>query len=468
MAKGQQQGAKAVTLGMFVFAALWLTSTVLLVIMYTGQEDLRKSAADCETFNSKLISQRERSGVAQFQAARPGGPTVVGLLEGARAQTALLASGDETDDVGGVRAKLEQLQQSIQGDGIVPEAGRFQDLSYHESLTMLYEVLKGENALRSEAEARVAELGGEVDRLVEATAQLQSDFEQRTKELSDQFAEAEAQRGQYRTEKDEQLAALQRGYEDRRSENDADLTRERQQNTALQQEVDRLESRLVALQEQVGDQLIGPKALATARTPDGSILQHIPGDEFVFIDLGQRAKLVRGMRFAVYSGGKEIPLDGRAKAQIEVVAIDPASSECRIVRQAAGEVILPGDLIANPIYDPQREVRFLVLGEFDLDHDGLSDGDGVERIGALVTEWGGTLTSDITAMLDFVVVGRSPRRPRPPRDQTPEATERFDRLQGQYDKYVQTLQSAGTLQIPVLRQEVFLNFLGYADRYASR
>ena len=41
MAKGQQQGVNAITVWMIVFVALWLTSTVFLVILYTGQEELR-------------------------------------------------------------------------------------------------------------------------------------------------------------------------------------------------------------------------------------------------------------------------------------------------------------------------------------------------------------------------------------------------------------------------------------------
>lgn len=464
MAKGQSQGGGAVTIGMFVFVALWLASTVVLIILYTNQEDLKQLAETLKQDNQRLVSRSERSSIAQFQSAQPGGPTLAGLLEGARAETARLATGSETDDVGSVQTKLDQIRQTVKADGIVPNADQMESLSYHESLEMLYDAFKTENALRTAAEARVAELGGEVDRLVQVSAQLQSDFEQQSQQQSATFAEAEAERARFRDQKDTQLANLERDLDARRKEHDADLTQERQQNAALQSQVERLESRLVALQERVGDKLIGPKALLTARIPDGSIIQHIPGDDFVFINLGRRSKLVLGMRFAVYSASKEIPVDGRAKAQIEVVSIDQDSSECKILRQSSYEVVVPGDVIANPIYDADREVRFLVMGEFDLDHDGSIDPDGTERINALVTDWGGTLSSEITALLDFVVLGREPRRPRPPRDQTPDSIAKYEQMKKTYDAYAQTLHSAATLQVPILRQEVFLNFLGYSNR----
>ena len=49
MARSTQPGGGAGTIWMIVFAALWLTSTVFLVILYTGQEDLRNEAARAQS-----------------------------------------------------------------------------------------------------------------------------------------------------------------------------------------------------------------------------------------------------------------------------------------------------------------------------------------------------------------------------------------------------------------------------------
>jgi hypothetical protein len=150
------------------------------------------------------------------------------------------------------------------------------------------------------------------------------------------------------------------------------------------------------------------------------------------------------------------------------VSIDDQSAECRIVDVARNEVILEGDLIANPIYDSDRAVRFVVLGEFDLDHDGLPDPAGAPIIRSMVTEWGGTLSDELTALTDFVVLGGAPRRPRPVRDAAPEEAERVRAMQQLFDGYHETVRAARTLAIPVLTQEVFLNFLGYTGRQTRR
>jgi hypothetical protein len=210
--------------------------------------------------------------------------------------------------------------------------------------------------------------------------------------------------------------------------------------------------------------MIGPQELSTARQPDGRILTAVPGDEVVYIDLGRNDRLVLGIAFAVYSADDGIPADGRAKARIEVVSIDEEAAECKIVGVAPNEIILEGDLIANPIYEPNRAVGFLVVGEFDLDHDGVLDADGAAAVESLIIEWGGTLSSEVTALTDFVVLGGAPRRPRPLPEGAPEQAERHRMVLQVYDHYVKTAEAARTLAVPILTQEVFLNFLGYTRR----
>jgi hypothetical protein len=129
---------------------------------------------------------------------------------------------------------------------------------------------------------------------------------------------------------------------------------------------------------------------------------------------------------------------------------------------------MQGDWIANPIYDPKRAVTFLVLGSFDLDHDGEPDANGGAQVEAMISDWGGVVTSELTAITDFIVLGGPPRRPTPPRDQSPENLARFNAIQQVYEAYVSAVKEAKALSVPVLRQQVFLNFLGFSDRQASR
>lgn len=469
MARGQRQGVGSMMVWMILFVALWLTSTVVLVILYTGQEELRTENARFAQANERLISRSEQSSLALFQQAKPGGPTVVGLLEGERARTAASATGVESDDAAAVSAKLEGVLGTIQSDAIVPDSRQFAGISFLEALTKLYEVYGVEHAVRSKAEERIAQLEGEVEELLQANGQQKSGFEKRAKEIGDQLADVEADRAEYRRERSTQVAQIEQSAEELRKQHDADLTEERQRTAQLEERVEQLQDRTAALHEKFAPLMIGPEPLAIARRPDGHILMAKPGDDVVYINLGRDDRLVLGLVFAVYastgeSGPARIPPDGRAKAQIRVVSINEQSADCEITRLAPNQVILEGDLIANPVYERDRSVGFLVAGEFDLDHDGVLDADGVETIESLIEQWGGSLSSELTALTDFVVLGRAPRRPRAVTDTASSAqVERNRRMQEAFDRYMTTVSTAKTLAVTVLTQEVFLSFLGYAS-----
>lgn len=468
MAKAQRPGFNAITVWMVVFVGLWLTATVFLVILYTGQEELRSHADRLEEDRAQLVSDSERRSIALFQQARAGGPTVVGLLEGARADTAELATGVAGDDAAAIQNKLDEFLRMIQSDRIVADPDRFDGLSYHEALTMLYQAYSADHGLRMDAEQRLAELEAEVDRLALASTQIKDDLDARAQGFSDQFQEVEADRDRYRNERDAHVVQLEKDFETRRGQHDADLTRARQRNAALEEQVQRLGDRVSTFGKKFGELLPGPEEFATARQPDGRILTAVPGDAVVYVDRGRAHRLTRGLRFAVYSADGGIPRDGRAKAQIEVASISEASAECEIKHVEPGEFITEGDLIANPIYDANRTVSFVVLGQFDLDHNGVPEPTSAAVIEAMITDWGATISSELTALTDFVVVGVAPRRPRPVRDQAPEQVARHNAMQQVYDAYLATIRAAKDLSIPVLTQEVFLNFLGYSNSSARR
>lgn len=467
MAKASQQSIGTLTVWMIVFVAMWLTATVFLVILYTGQEELRNENHRLSEDSRRLISTNERTAVQLVQDAKPEGPTVVGLLESARAQTAELATGTGADDAATVRTKRDQVLDSIIRDGLVSNPKSFTESSLLTGLTMLYETFKAENALRRAADERVIALDAEVAKLAKLNADQKNDLDERAGKLSAQLADAESSRSRYRTERDAAVAKIEQEFAKSLAENDTALRQDRQRLSVLERDNNELQKRFAAQQAKFGEVQVGATELATARRPDGRVLTAIPGDEVVYIDLGQKNKLLLGTRFAVYASETGIPPDGRAKAHLEVVSVAPASAECRIIRVEPNEVVLPGDLIANPVYDPQRSLTFMTIGEFDLDHDGKADSDGVATVQSMITSWGGTLTQELTALTDFVVLGIPPRRPRELTDPTAEQTERQRVVQDQWDRFQRALASAQNLAVPILPQEVFLSFLGYNNRVGA-
>ena len=471
MAKGQQQGIGSITVWMIIFVALWLTSTVFLVILYTGQADLNNELQRLRTANDRLISRAEENSLELVREAAPsrdGGPTVVGLLEGARSQTALLAVGDEANDVETIRRKRDQVMNRIVADRIVPNVDEFENLSLYDGMVRLYEALRTEHDLRQAAEERVEQLETEVTKLTEANAEQKNDFDTRLEELDGRLGQIEADRAAYIAERDETIARIRQDFEKERAQANIDLTTERQYNTDLRRDLGELRKRFIAQQEKFGQVFTGPQDLTTARQADGRILTAFPGDDVVYIDLGAEDRLMLGLQFSVYSAEMGIPPNGQGKAQIEVVSIAPTSAECKIIRTTREDIVLEGDLIANPVYDPKRPITFVTVGEFDLDRDGQYDPDGRATIESMITAWGGVITEELTALTDFLIVGGAPPRPRVSRDVSAGQRAHNEALQQAYDEYLAIVGSARSLSVPAMSQDVFLNFLGCGIRLARR
>ena len=471
MAKGQQQGVGAVTIWMIIFVALWLTSTVFLVILYTGQEDLINELEGLRTDKDRLIDRTEEDSLELVRNARPlrdGGPTVVGLLEGARSDTALLATGNEVDDVETIRRKRDQLVERIVADRIVPSGDEFEGISLFDGMDRLHEALQAEHDLRQAAEERVEELDAEVARLVETNAAQKNDFDARLAELDERLRQIEADRDDYIAQRDETVDRIRQDFERERVQANVDLTEERQANADLRRDLSELRKRFLAQQEKFGQVLAGPEALTTARQADGRVLTAIPGDDVVYIDLGRENRLMLGLQFSVHSAETGIPPDGQGKAQIEVVSIAPNSAECKIVWVEGNGIVLEGDLIANPVYDPRRPITFVTVGQFDLNRDGTYDEEGRATVEALIQAWGGVITDELTALTDFLIVGGAPRQPRTTRDVSTAQRARNEALQRAHDEYVATVESAKSLSVPVMSQDIFLNFMGYGTRVVRR
>lgn len=468
MAKGLKQGSNALIVPMILFVGLWLTSTVLLVILYTGQEELKNANQRLQDDKRRLISSSEQNSVTLFQQASSQGPTVVGLLEQARADLAELATGEPSDDTQAVRGKLDDFLRVVTSDNLLTDSNRFQDLSYAQASDRLYKALTISLTRQTELQNRVTELEGEVDRQVKLNTNQMDQFDMRAQEMSEGLSQAEKGHVKYREERDQQVASIEQEAETRRRQSDADLTEERQLTATLQNTMTLLTERTESLQDKLGEMLAGPEVNSTARSADGAVITAMAGDPIIYINLGRKDRLTLGLKFAVYDSDKGIPKDGRSKAQIEVVTIFSGTAECRILQVHPTQPILAGDVIANPVYDRSRAVEFVVVGEFDLDHDGTNDANGAAAIKSLVADWGGTISDALTAHTDFVVLGVAPRKPRRRADAGGALSARWDAMQETFDQYEQIVATANTLSIPILPQEIFLNFLGYRTRYAGR
>jgi hypothetical protein len=455
-----QAGLTTAHVWMIVFVVLWLVATGLLVWVYTDQETTKKDNDSLRAENSRLISSSERN-LPAFTQGKASGPTVVGLVEGARAETALMASGDEADVPATVQEKTNAILNRIRDDGLVPIPAGFAGLSLVEALNTLYDAYTGLHQRWDEAQTRAEDLNQQVLARTEANERERAAFDEKLGELSEKFAALEADRERFRDEKAGEIAAFDSRIDEIRQQASRDIQEQRSEITRLNSSLREYKTRYAELQTKLGEQQIKPLPLETLRQPDGQVLTAVPGEDIVYVDLGQDARLTLGLQFAVYPAEQGIPADGRAKARIEVVSIYDRSAACKIVAVLGREPIRPGDLIANPIYDHARPLKFMVIGEFDLEHNGRPDDNGIPRIEALIERWGGQIADAVSADVDFMVVGTPPQVPTVLGDASPEFVEHAKTLADAFDHYSDQLEAATGLAIPLLRQEVFMHFLGY-------
>lgn len=439
-----------------ILSLLTLTLFVLTLVFYgqmnRAKRDFQAAQADVDRFIR--ADERERDDIRVIaDAAGDENQSVVAYLRDQLQNT--------MDRVTGLRREtFAQLEGKLAGvDGAGPA-------------TPLLEV--------------VSQRDREIDRLTRAKEQAEST---RDVALSDLGEEVEKIRG-LNARHDETVAALNSEiarYEEEvriyregvgRAETDyiQALASERQdaseRESQLRSERDRLESENLVLQDQV-QALRGERKQDIFRGQpeealvDGEVIAVNLGDQTVSISRGSRDKVVLGMSFSVYAEPTAIRPDPetgaypQGKASIEVIAVDETSSTGRVLFERAGNPIVAGDVLANPIYDPTKVYRFVVFGNFDVNRDARATPQEAAEIRALIEDWGGEVSDELTGDVDFVVLGRPPvLPPQPPTSAPIEVLQQYVRLSEARQRYEALQSQASSTSVPLLNENRLYTLLG--------
>jgi len=454
-------GFTAIHVWLIAFVALWLASTVFLVIVYLDQDKKDTAVANMRADLEKVVSRSARR-LPQFAAAKPGdGNSMADLLESARSRIAELAVGDPDATADVVQESLSEKLQNIRANPRIPDPSVFADASYDEALGHLFDLYRGEAEARDEARETIESLTAELASARETGTKLASDFDADAARLEEQLQELRTDRSRYGSERDAQIDAFEKQLEEIRQQCSDDIQAQRRDNQRLREDYDELLARFSELKAKLGQAQVSPEELATARVGDGIILEVSRDDDVVYIDLGAEHEVTLGLEFAVYDSLTGIPASGEAKARIEVVSVFDQTSQCRIVQRHTLEPVLDGDIIANPIYDRDRPLQFFILGTFDLDGDLKTDPSGDQRIAALIEAWGGVVENRLSGQVDFVVLGGPPKLPRLSPDLDPEDDPQYQAAQRARQAYDRQLDTVQSLALPTLTQSTLLRFLGY-------
>ncbi len=208
-----------------------------------------------------------------------------------------------------------------------------------------------------------------------------------------------------------------------------------------------------------------PREDVAAYRPDGEIISVDLQSNIVFINLGSSSKVYPGLTFAVYDRSAPIPQDGTSKGEIEVFDVAANTATARITSSSKRNPIAQGDIILNLIWDSKTTNRFVVVGDFDFNGDGLIDADAKTKIAQLIENWGGKVEDTVSIDTDYVVLGNEPMpRKKPTLDEIeadPLANEKYEASVKAAEQYKEAKAQAKDLYIPVFNFKRFLNFIGY-------
>lgn len=445
-----------------VAVVLCVVSWIALGILYTSQSKLEQDREAALKDRDTLANPGE---LGRFKAQFGTKPSqsVLGRLAEERIGMAKLVDGQTDRDLATLNFEVASKYGAIKTAKKIDSADKFvPELPLLDAVQALYDSLSKERERRIQAEGDLKQSQEQLSQVTAARDKAVQQFDQAVAAVSAQMKDARTQLAGYQKANEQILETLKTNAS--RAE---DLLRK--QNERHRDEISERETKLGQMRTQLNDALVSLKAirgqpdvLAVARQPDGKIVRALPGDPYVYVNLGAKDHLMLGMTFAVYGAREGVPPSGEGKATIEVTTIYDDVAAGRIVSRRGDLPVLEGDLIANVIYDKNRKHKVVVAGRFDLDGSGIASAEAADRVKAMVQEWGGEVVDAIDTTTDFVVIGQGPAQPIPPgASASPIDKQRYQERVQQYEAFQNMVNEAKSLMVPILNQTQFLNFVGY-------
>ncbi len=415
--------------------------------MKAAKANLREVITDDQLAGSRVMA-------FQSGASAAGQSLVAHIVEQQEAIATLIA-GDPNADLSLLRTLLalseeqtaKQALETLRRD-LAAALSKVQD----QIKTSAQITAAAENA-RLEADARVKIASEEVQRLNATLAPYRASSERALGEIAELKNELIQARDAAQGEFANQLAE------------------EKDKQAVLVATTQSLTERVNTLQKQLEQFRIKPRD--PALLVDGRIVDLGVSDNQVYISLGSKNHVRPGMTFEVYPDASAILYDPKTdrqspgKASIEIIKVGDTTSTARVTRSKRGSSVSRGDVLANAIYSPDYQYKFLVHGKFDVDTDGkVTDGEA-NYIRGKIQEWGGTVLEGdtLTPEVDFVVIGAvPPRRMAQPLGEDSAAYAAYLAEKRAYDAYEELAASAKAAQVPVLNWNRFQILTGAAER----
>ena len=462
-----------------IFVILFVTTTILWIYESAERRNRDDRIADYEKRYAAVVDEATINGpdVAALQQARDQNPQYSGMsaMQVALAQRTELVKRVAPTATTPAQAKTridDAMARATAPDVKAANAQVAPTMGLADAVTAMANRLASLNQEREQLAKSLEAAKGETAQVIAQRDELLKQKDAEIAKANQQLQEGMTQLAGFRQQTEGTVEQI-------RTSSNTTLTQSQQQNEQLTGQLNQananikqLQSQIETLQRRLGDIRVNPNE-ATVQKPDGEIVR-LPGNNLAVVNLGLGDQIVQGMTFEVYDKYAGVPALGadgtregempKGKASLEVVRIGPGFSECRIIRQERGHNLVQGDLIVNLVYDRTQKYNFVVYGEFDLDRDGRASAGDADVIRRLITQWGGNVVNDVNVNTDFVVMGVEPQVEGSPPADDAVAIAAHQRAVQALDRYLAVRTQAMQLNIPILNQNRFLNFVGYTSQ----
>lgn len=452
---------------LIIFVVLFLLSTTGLVLLYVNQEDLKTSAQTANAaFESYIGTRLKNSGrlepyKALGSASSPKKSAVEALLE-ERDTLATILTGSSSATSEEIIAKIDSILAKLPDEA----AG----LKNEAKSNLISALLVAANTITNQ-EKQIANLKDQINKLQDEKAtiaanyrKLEEAFSKKTDEFIAQLKTLQQLVNSYKEQYTSQLAVLKEQLSKESQEQLAKIEEQfKSQIKDIKDQIQRNINALIAATKGVYEvakysEHTAPDTLTSKA--DGRVIDKI-GD-IIYINLGEINKVKPGLRFVVIPQDQKDLAYPKIKAVIEIIRTGRFTSECRIVKMKDPTTPpMKGDLILNIAYDKDKTYKFFILGQIDLDNDGIVDVNGISILTDAILTAGSNVANIVTTDIDFVIMGTPISKPREPAPGAgKEATEKYEQELREYHNFIELSNQIRALGLQSIPADVFIKYLG--------
>lgn len=442
MAAATSSESQGKTIALVIFVLLTIVSGVLAFYFYDQVDGLSQTAAKAEE-DASQARRAENELRKRYESIRN---KVFGEQNAGDHDAAMKLI---EEDLGSPRLNDERKARK-------PSYLTFKDaLDFTQSELAVADTREAE--LKDQIAKQKAEIDSLHDKYQSQNQKFQEDRDAKARELKEETDKYQAERNRLEQER---MAA-----DDRATKVLNDLQDARNQGESQRRSYERRIAELSAMVERLKEQE-QLKAVVQFVKPLGSIteLSRASGTTMATINLGSADGLLKGTTFGVYGRDKEGNPYVMPKAGLEVVRIrDAHRAEARLYGEQISDVVLPGDLLYNPIWTKGKKLSVGVVGLVHMDNDDEPDNEEFIRLLR-------SLGSEVDAVFDlrdlkkkgkmsvdtaWLVVGEMPEEG--PND----SQEKKDLAKAINNALIQMRQEAKERGVPIINVRNFLTFMGH-------